>query len=83
MVFMALWLDLRNVSRKKKKSLEISTRTAAAELPRLKTIWSISKILLNNFNVFHVCPSVQEPLTLVVLEPVSYTTSGATLGSLL
>ena len=35
MVFMALWLDLRNAPWKK-KSLEISTRTAAAKLPRLK-----------------------------------------------
>ena len=33
---MALWLDLRNAP-SKKKSLEISTRTAAAKLPGLKS----------------------------------------------
>jgi hypothetical protein len=38
MVLMALWLNLRNVpwKKKKKKTLEISTRTAAAKLPRLR-----------------------------------------------
>ena len=37
MIFMALWLDLRNVSlEEEEETLKISTRTAAAKLPRLK-----------------------------------------------
>ena len=38
MVFMALWLDLKQstLDKEENKSLDISTRTVAAQLPRLK-----------------------------------------------
>ena len=50
MVSMALWLNLRNVplEEEEEETLEISTRTAAAELPQLKRHFTTYKGVLSD-----------------------------------